>query len=322
MKLHAKAAAPLLVAVAGAALAAGLFMVVPASASDSAANPTIAIVNGSKITKTEVMDALSAAPGKKLSDEEIKFIFPRAVEMLVNEKLVDQAVDASKIKDSAAYKKQLALVQDQMAKQMYLQKYLAGKITDKQVQAEYDDFKKANEGKLEVHAYQIVVPTKIEAEQVIKDLDAGKKFEDLARERSADAQSAQHGGDIGYFAKDELPDSFKAIADAAFSLKVGQYTKEPVKSDFGWHVIKVTDRRERKVPDISAVEMNIRQKLSQKALGEMVTDLRKKAKLQFFDMNGKPMTIKQVNDAAMKNPAALKAAADKAAADLKKGDKK
>jgi peptidyl-prolyl cis-trans isomerase C len=205
---------------------------------------------------------------------------------------------------------------------MYLRDYLKNKITDNDVKAEYEKFKKANAGKLEVHAYQIVLPTKIEAEQVIKDLDAGKKFEDLARQRSSDSQSAAQGGDIGYFAKDELPEPFQAIADAAFSLKPGQYTKEPIKSDFGWHVIKVSDRRERKIPGFDSLEMKIRESLSQKAIGTMVMDLRKKAKLQFFDMDGKPMTAEEVKKDAEKGPDALKKEAAQKAADKKTGDKK
>lgn len=287
-------------ALSAVAFAAAMGMAAPAQAAAKADDAVIAVVNGSKITKQDVTDALSQAPGKKLTDDELKFIFPKAVEMLVNEKLMDQAIAKSKIEQSDDYKKRLEFMKGQLAKQLYLQDYLKDKVTEKDIQSEYAKFKKENEGKLEVHADQIVVPTKVEAEQVVKDLAAGKKFADLARQRSADAESAQHGGDIGWFAKDELPTPFQAIADEAFKLKPGQYSKTPVKSDFGWHVIKVEGRRERKVPTLDQVENGIRQKLSQDAIAKMMTDLRKQAKLQFFDLKGKPMTAAEMKADASK----------------------
>jgi len=282
------------------AVAAALCVAGPARAATSKKDPVVAIVNGSKITKAEVMKTLQGAPGKKLNDEQMKFLFPQAVEMLVSEKLIDQAIAKSKVRDSAAYKKQVEFIKAQVAKQMFFRTYLKGKVTEKEVKAEYGKFKKANAGKQEVHAFQIVVPTKVEAEQVVKDLKAGKKFEDLARERSSDAQSAKHGGEIGWFSKDELPTPFEPIAQAAFKLKPGQYTQKPVKTDFGWHVIKVTEKRARKVPALAMVEGKIREKLSNEAVSKMIAGLRKKASIKFFDLKGKPESAAKAAAAAKK----------------------
>ena len=123
----------------------------------------------------------------------------------------------------------------------------------------------------------------MEAKQAIKDLKAGAKFEDLAKERSS-GPTAKTGGDIGYFLKGELVPEF---SKAAFKLKPGNYTKAPVKSQFGWHVILVKDKRIRPVPDMKLVEGAIRNKMGQEAVEKLVSNLRAKADIKHFDKKGK-----------------------------------
>ena len=154
-------------------------------------------------------------------------------------------------------------------------------IKDKKIER----FKKENKGKQEVHARHILLATEEEAKQAIKSLEGGAKFEDLAKERSS-GPTAKNGGDVGYFAKGEIVTEF---SDAAFKLKPGTYTKAPVKSQFGWHVIYVEDKRERAVPDIKDIEASIRNKLGQDAIESLVKSLRAKADIKRFGMDGKPV---------------------------------
>lgn len=258
-----------------------LTLAMPAQAEDGVA----AIVDGEKIYTKDVSKAIESLPIKDAKTEEV---YPLVLEQIINEKLIDNATTDAKITESEDYKKRLDIIRAQLAKQMYLESAVKDKISDKAVKAEYDKFKKANKGKTEVHARHILVPTEEEANQVIKDLDGGAKFEDLAAKRSS-GPAAANGGDLGYFAEEEMVPEF---SKAAFALKKGEYSKKPIKTNFGYHVIKVEDKRERKVPEMEQVEMAIRNKLGQEALQELADDLRTSAKIEKFDLNGKPMAEK------------------------------
>lgn len=250
----------------------------------AAADTTVAIVNGTKIYKKDV-DAAIKELGQKLNGVDKKEVFPLVVDQIVNEKLLDDAAAAAKITESADYKKRLEVLKAQMVKQMYFERLLASKVSQDQVKAAYAKFEKQNKGKVEAHARHILVPSEEEAVQAIKDLDAGQKFEDIAKKRSS-GPNAQVGGDLGWFLKDEM---IPPISDVVFKMKPGSYTKTPVKTDLGWHVIKVEERRERQVPKFEQVEGEIRNMLSQQALKALVVDLRSKADVKLFDENGKPV---------------------------------
>lgn len=263
-----------------AALAFAALLAAPTLA--QAKDDVAATVNGSTITKKEVMSVLKL---NNVKDEEAPKLYPRVVDDLINQKLVAEATAKANIEQDPVFQQRMAQTKEQLIQNMFIEKYLKDKVTDKAVKAEYDKLKKENKGKTEVHARHILVKTEEEAKQVIKDLESGAKFEDLAKERSSDP-SAKNGGDIGYFTKDELIPEFSA---AAFDLKPGTYTKTPVKSQFGYHVIYVQDKRDRSVPDLKAVETQIRQKLGQEAVQKLVMDLRAKADIKRFDMDGKPV---------------------------------
>lgn len=261
-----------------AAVAALLALAMPVQAEEGVA----AIVNGDKIYTKDVNKAIETM-GVKSADAEK--LYPMVLEQIVNEKLIEEAVAKAKVTDSEDYKKRLDVLKVQLAKQMYLENALKDKISDKAVKAEYEKFKKENAGKTEIHARHILVPTEEEAKQVIKDLDGGAKFEELAAKRSS-GPAATNGGDLGYFAKEDMVPEF---SKAAFALKKGEYTKTPVKTGFGWHVIKVEDKRERAVPEQAQLEMPIRNKLGQEALVGLAEKLRADAKVEKFDLKGNPM---------------------------------
>ncbi len=269
-----------------AALAAVVMavMTVPTLAQAKAEDSTVvAVVNGDKILKSDVVGVLKL---NNVKDEDTAKAFPLIVDEMINEKLVDAAAAKANVEKSQEFQQRLEQAKAQLVKTMYLEGFLKDKVTDSAIKAEYNKFKSDNKGKQEVHARHILVKTQEEAEQVIKDLDNGAKFEDLAKERSSDP-SAKNGGDIGYFAKGELIPEF---SDAAFKLKPGTYTHEPVKSQFGWHVIQVVDKRDRQVPDLKTVENQIRNKLGQDAVKSLVQGLRAKADIKRFDMDGKPVS--------------------------------
>jgi peptidyl-prolyl cis-trans isomerase C len=246
-------------------------------AKETGPDSVLATVNGDKILKKDVDAALATLPKQPGTDD--AKLTPLIVDQIINEKLLDVETTNAKVQDDAEFKKRLDILSAQLVKQVYLEKFLKGKVTDAAVKAEYEKFKKENSGKEEIHARHILVSTETEAQQVIKDLDGGAKFEDLAKQRSS-GPTATNGGDLGYFAKEDMLPEF---SDVAFGVKVGEYNKTPVKTQFGWHVINVLDKRKRKVPEFKDLEMAIRNKLGQEALDSLVKDLRSKAKIERFD---------------------------------------
>ncbi len=247
--------------------------------------PVAAVVNGNKIFKSEVMKTLKELSVKKSDAQKV---YPVAVSQMVNDKLLEAEIKKSRLVESNTFKTRMKAMEKQLLRSLYLQTRIEGKVTNDVVKAKYEEIKKANAGKKEAHALQILVKTEIEAKQVIKDLGKkGVKFSTLAKKRSSDA-TAQSGGDIGFFAEGEVLPEF---SKAAFALKVGKYTKTPVKTAMGWHVIYLKELRTRKVPKFREMEQNIRSSLGQQAVDGLIRTLRNNAKLEIFDFNGKPLKM-------------------------------
>ena len=239
-------------------------------------------VDGGKITKAEVMNALKTLSVKEADREKV---YPALVDQMINERLIDAEIAKSKIESDPEFKTRLEAMKSQLIKTLFIEKHLKKNVTEKAVKDEYKKLKKANKGKKEAHARHILVKTEEEAKQIIKDLDNGAQFQMLAIERSSDP-SAKNGGDVGFFAEDEIVPEF---SKAAFKLKPGTYTKEAVKSQFGWHVIYLEAKRDRVVPDLKAVEKTIRTKLGQESVESLIKGLRAKADIKRFDMDGNPI---------------------------------
>lgn len=250
-----------------------------------AAETVLATVNGEKILKKQIDDVIQTYPGGA-KEEDKEMLSKMILGQLVEEYLINDAVAKSKISETKEYQERLEVLRTQLERQIYIEQMLKGKMTDKAVKAEYESLKKAYAGKEEVRARHILVPTETEAERVIKDLDDGKDFAKLAMQRSS-GPSAPNGGDLGYFTEGDMVPEF---SKAAFALKPGTYTKKPVKTQFGFHVIKVEDKRTRKMPPLAGeVEGTIRNKLGQEALREHLQALYKKAEVVMYDEKGNPI---------------------------------
>jgi peptidyl-prolyl cis-trans isomerase C len=129
-----------------------------------------------------------------------------------------------------------------------------------------------------VRARHILVQTEKDAKDVLARLNKGEKFEDIAKQVSLDG-SKDYGGDLGYFSAEEMVPEF---SKAAFSLKIGE-TSEPVKTDYGWHVIKLEDRKQGGAQPFDQVKAGIKAVLMRKKVQDVVSDLRKQAKIEIVD---------------------------------------
>jgi peptidyl-prolyl cis-trans isomerase C len=150
--------------------------------------------------------------------------------------------------------------------------------TDEAMKKVYDEAAKQIEGEQEVHARHILVETEDEAKAIEAELKKGADFAELAKKKSKDPGAAD-GGDLGFFTKDQMVPEFSAVA---FALEPGKIS-DPVKSQFGWHVIKVEEKRNRKAPDFEQVKAQIETYVTRKAQAEYVAKLREGAKVERMD---------------------------------------
>jgi peptidyl-prolyl cis-trans isomerase C len=197
---------------------------------------------------------------------------------LIDMKLVDKAAEDKKIADSDDFKKRLAFARDRLLMDSLLANEGKAATTDEAMKKVYDDAAKQITSEQEVHARHILVATEDEAKEVEKELKAGADFAELAKKKSKDP-GASDGGDLGFFTKDQMVPEFSKVA---FSLQPGQIS-DPVKTQFGWHIIKVEEKRNRKAPDFDQVKGQIETYVTRKAQADYVAKLRENAKIERMD---------------------------------------
>jgi peptidyl-prolyl cis-trans isomerase C len=240
-----------------------------------AAAQNVAIVNGKPVPKARV-DMLSQQLTKagrpvgpemqsQLKDE----VIAREIFMQEAQKRGLDATDDFKAQIELA--RQTILIRELFAD--YQQK---NPVTDAEIKAEYDKFVSANGGK-EFKARHILVENEDQAKKVIADLKKGQKFEDIAKKQSKDPGSGANGGDLDWATAASYVPEF---AEAMVKLKKGEMTQAPVKSQFGWHVIRVDDIREAQLPKLEEVRPQIAQQLQQQKLAQFQENLRKSAKVE------------------------------------------
>jgi peptidyl-prolyl cis-trans isomerase C len=191
----------------------------------------------------------------------------------------------------------------QIVAEVYVRKAVQPKITDAKIKERYDELTSKFKPQDEVRARHILFTgpdAEADAEDAIKQIKGGADFAKLAEEKSKDTGSAKNGGDLGYFTHDVMVKSF---ADAAFAMNVGDISDKPVKSDFGWHVIKVEDKRKSSPPPLSEVHDQIANQLGQEMTNDLVKSLEAKAKVEKFNIDGSPMKTASAPDTSAPAPA-------------------
>ena len=249
----------------------------PAAADKSvpAAVP-VAIVNGTAISRTEYdiyVKGLLQGKQQELTPEQKNQVLD---EMISMELMAAQAEKdgLDKDLDTAA---QLEVLRMRVLADAASQKIMKGQEpTDAQLHAEYE-IAVASMDKTEYHARHILVASKDQAEQIIKKLKGGAKFQDLAKTQSLDTGSKATGGDLGWFT---TPRMVKPFADAVKALKKGEITPEPVQTQYGWHVIQLEDTREAAPPPFDQVKAQLVNSVIRKKLQAYVEDLKKNAKIE------------------------------------------
>lgn len=243
-------------------------------------DPLVATVNGAPIHRSDVLRAASALPPQYQA--QLEQIFPALVERLVDFKLLAEAADAAGLAKDEEVKRRLAELREDVMREVYLERQIAERIDDASLRARYETFLEQNPGKAEIHARHILVEDEATAKEVIAELDKGTDFAELAKERSTGPSSAR-GGDLGFFTADQMVPEF---SEQAFALNDGQHSEKPVQTQFGWHVIKVEERRTSAQPTFEAVEEQLREDLSRDAIGTVLNDLRAGAEIEIIPQPG------------------------------------
>ncbi|WP_167730462.1 peptidylprolyl isomerase [Terasakiella sp. SH-1] len=266
----------------GLALAGALALSLPALADDHQKDRVVATVNGANIFYSELIEAQKAMGGQAQAMP-LEMIQSMLINSIADRKLVAAAARMNGVHKTEDFKKRMMSIEEHVLQREHLTKFAEAKMTDKAVKAEYDKMVKDFTPQMEVHARHILVEKKEEADAVIKELKGGADFVELAKTKST-GPSGPNGGDLGFFGKGMMVPEFEA---AAFSLKKGEFTKEAVKTQFGFHVIKVEETRQSKAPSLEESEEQIKGKIANEAVKTYVDSLRKKAEIKLFDADGK-----------------------------------
>ncbi|HEY8606559.1 MAG TPA: peptidylprolyl isomerase [Noviherbaspirillum sp.] len=250
-----------------------LMLLVAAVALPSVAQ-NLAVVNGKPVpsSRADVMIKQLSAQGQPDSPQLREMV----KQELINREILIQEADKLGLSNSQEVKNQVEIARQSIAIRALVQDHLKkNPVKDSEIQAEYDRFK-AQAGDKEYHARHILVEKEEDAKAIIAKLKGGAKFEELAKQ-SKDPGSAASGGDLDWAS----PASFvKPFSDAMVALQKGQITETPVKTQYGFHVIKLEDVRAAKLPALEEVKPQIAESLQQKKLQAYQEDLRKKAKIQ------------------------------------------
>ena len=255
----------------------------PAQAAQPALkDPVVATVNGQPIRLSELEVAQQSLP-QQYRNMPLQAVFPALLDRIIDSKLVVQEGKKSKVTEDPAFKKRMAFVEDQVLQDFWIQREIARQVTADKLQKRYEERLKQMPTEEEVHARHILVSTEDEAKALIAEIKKGAAFDKLAKEKSTDKASGAEGGDLGWFKKSDM---VKEFADAAFNLKKGELTEAPVKTQFGYHVIKVEDRRKAPPPAFEEMAEQLKEEMAREAVTAQLDQLRSGAKIEKFAMDG------------------------------------
>jgi peptidyl-prolyl cis-trans isomerase C len=254
----------------------------PAQPAAAAKDPVVATVNGQPIYLSELEVAQQALP-PQYRNVPLQSVFPALLDRIVDSKLIVADGKKNKIDADPAFKKRMAFVEEQVIQDFWLQKEIAKRITNEKMQQRYQEKLKSMPAEEEVHARHILVATEQEAKDLLAELKKGTAFDKLAKEKSTDKASGAEGGDLGWFKRTDM---VKEFSDAAFNLKKGELSEAPVKTQFGFHLIKVEDRRQAPPPTFEEMADQIREELARETVTQLVDQLRSTAKVEKFNIDG------------------------------------
>lgn len=246
-------------------------------------DPVIARVDGAEIRRSELAIAAESLPAQ-YRQVPMQMLYTPLLNQLVDRKLIAAQAEREKLGDNAEVQRRLAVQRERVLQEAFLARELSEKVTEDRLRQHYDKTMKDSPRDEEVRARHILVDEEAKAKKLSADAKGGADFGALAKANSKDPGGA-NGGDLGFFKRDQMVPEF---ATAAFAMKVGEISS-PVKTQFGWHVIKVEERRAAKAPSFEETAEEMKEQLAEEVIGQMLAGLRSKAKVETFNLDGTPL---------------------------------
>jgi len=288
-----RAARLAVLALAGAALCSGPEILGPGRA--FADDGVVAKLNGQEIRESDLALA-EAEIGPQLGEFTPEQRRRVLVEFLIEMQLFADAAEGEKLTSGPDYEKRLVYWSTRAKRDAYYEKSIKGSVSEELIKGIYDDKVKMIPPEDEVEARHILVDSEVKAKEVLEKVGKGVDFAKLAEEYSNDPGSKADGGKLGYFAKGQM---VKEFDEAAFALRKGEVSK-PVQTKFGWHIIKIEDRRARPLPSFDEVKGQIVSSIVQQKGQQAAAALRGKANIEYLDIAMKEQVAKETAAAAAK----------------------
>lgn len=268
-----------------AGLIAVMAATLPATAQDTTPdNQIVAVVNGEPVFMSEVMTAAAGLP-EQYREAPIATLYPHLLERVVSMRLLAAEGTRLELDQTDAFELQMEQVREQLLEQVLLSQVVGEAITDELLQERYQAFLKGQPAGEEIRARHILLADEEGAKGVITMLEEGGDFEELAKSHST-GPSGPQGGDLGYFATGQMVPAFE---EAAYALDAGAYTKAPIQTQFGWHVIYLEDRRDKPKPELAQVEAQLRAEMARDIEVNYVKSMINQATVERFNMDGSVM---------------------------------
>ncbi len=266
-------------------LAAGLLAAVAiAPAHAQSPDTVVAKVGDSTITFADVLAARERMP-EQFAQVPVEQIYPLLVNGLIDSRLATAEARRQGLQNDDEVRRMVREFEGQVIERILVANYVRERMTDEALRAEYDKLVAAEQGKTEIHTRHILLEDRAAADAVIRDLDAGADFAELATARST-GPSAPRGGDLDWTVEGMLVPAYESAAKA---LAEGAYTQEPVQTQFGWHVIKLEGRRDKQPPTFEDAQRQLQMRVTRRLADELVSSLRDGVKIEKFDLDGNPV---------------------------------
>jgi peptidyl-prolyl cis-trans isomerase C len=261
-----------------------LALVGPARAQDAAADPVVATVNGAQIHKSDVEAAYETLP-QQYRQMPLEAIFEPLLDRVIDSRLLLAEADERNLAEEPEVQAEIEQARENVLRDSLVEQAIEQGTSEERLRAAYDSMKsQPGFASDETRASHILLASEAEAQEVLKQLKGGADFAALAKEKSTDPSAKTNAGDLGYFKRDQMVPEF---AEAAFTIEPGTVGKAPVKSQFGWHVIRVEDRRQT-VPSFEEKQPELREQLAREIVTALLTDVREGASIERFNLDGTP----------------------------------
>ena len=243
-------------------------------------DPVVARANGEEVRRSDVMRLLAQLPAEARSMPPEQ-LFALGVERAIDRLLVAEAARSEGLGDDPDVRRRLEAAEADVLWEAYLQSRIRQELSETRIRGAYDEIASAATED-EVKARHILLASEREAQTVIRELEGGSDFQKLAREKSV-GPSRESGGDLGYFRRAQMVAEF---SEAAFAMAPGEFSKAPVKTQFGWHVILVEKRRRAEAPTMQEALPGIQQAITREVLAEVLGGLRESADIEVVGADG------------------------------------